>query len=166
MFGLGIRLIAGLVLAVVLSQAPEFVQQYRQRLGGAIDALAPIVSAFDALSRDEGLSRAEALARLERNPDTLAVGQTRITADAIERYDALRRQQAELSTAAGFERLVIFGRGLDPTLASRTFEDFRPAVPATVEGAFHAGGGFVLGYGLAAVIARGCTALFRRRRYA
>lgn len=166
MFGLGFRLIAGLLVAVVMSQAPEFVQQYRQRLGGAIDALSPIVAEFDALSRKEGLPREKALEQLRRNPSTLIAGQTEITADAIERYEALKRQQAELSTAGDVERLVVFARGFDPVLASRTYEDFRPAVPVTMEGALHAGGGFVLGYGLAALIARGFSALMRRRRYA
>lgn len=33
--------------AVLFSQAPEFAQQYRQRLGGAIDELTTSIQSFD-----------------------------------------------------------------------------------------------------------------------
>ena len=38
----------GLAGALTLSQAPEFAQQYRQRLGGALDELRRVVADFDA----------------------------------------------------------------------------------------------------------------------
>ena len=41
---LAIAVLAGLIG----SQAPEFAQQYRQRLGGALEELNRIVSEFDA----------------------------------------------------------------------------------------------------------------------
>ena len=38
----------GLLFALLGMQGPEFTQQYRQRLGGALDELKRAVSVFDA----------------------------------------------------------------------------------------------------------------------
>jgi hypothetical protein len=162
--GMVLKLAAGLLLALVLSQFPEFVQQYRQRLGGAVDALRPLVESFDAAAAGEGLSRAAALDRLSANPDGLVVGETRATGDAIFRYETLSRQQAELAAAGEFGRLFIFLKDFDPSIARRAAEDFEPALPATMEGAAHAAAGFVLGYVLVALLAWFGRLLFRRSR--
>ncbi len=51
-----------LFLATLASQVPEYAQQYRQRLGGAVDELTRIIAAFDAdaarlaISRETGSS--------------------------------------------------------------------------------------------------------------
>jgi hypothetical protein len=63
-----IALLAGLIG----SQGPEFAQQYRQRLGGALEELDRIVSEFDAEVRRQNLTPAEGLKRLEDNSDSLA----------------------------------------------------------------------------------------------
>ena len=42
-----VAFVIGLLLGFVLSQTPEFAQQYRQRLGGAVDELQRIVLQFD-----------------------------------------------------------------------------------------------------------------------
>ena len=65
---LAIALLAGLIG----SQGPEFAQQYRQRLGGAIDELNRIVANFDAEAQRENLTPAEGLSRLDQNADPLA----------------------------------------------------------------------------------------------
>ena len=49
-----IALAVALVLGFLLSQAPEFAQQYRQRLGGAVDELARIITQFDEDSARSG----------------------------------------------------------------------------------------------------------------
>jgi hypothetical protein len=65
---LAIALLAGLIG----SQGPEFAQQYRQRLGGALEELNRIASEFDAEVRRQNLTPAEGLKRLEDNSDPLA----------------------------------------------------------------------------------------------
>ena len=46
-----LRLIVGLVFAVALSQFPAFSDQYVQRLGGQVDALAQVAADFDRSAR-------------------------------------------------------------------------------------------------------------------
>ena len=59
-----LRLILGLVFAVALSQFPAFSDQYVQRLGGQVDALAQVAADFDRSARRAKLTRDEALAEL------------------------------------------------------------------------------------------------------
>jgi hypothetical protein len=159
-----VRLASAIVLALALSQFPEFVQQYVQRTGGAVDALEPLVERFDSSAARAGLTRQAALARLERNPDDLVVGQSAATADAIARYEDLRQSYSDLASAGDFKRLLVFAASVDPAIARRTMGDFRPALPVTMEGLAHAGVGLVLGYGLGALIAAIAAALLALRR--
>ena len=57
MFIRTLSLAAGLFGAVVAAQLPELVQQYNQRLGGAIDEVAAIVSRFDYDAASNSLKR-------------------------------------------------------------------------------------------------------------
>ena len=54
-------LAAALLGGVTTSQLPEFAQQYRQRLGGAIDALTQVVEEFRADAAAHGLPAAHFL---------------------------------------------------------------------------------------------------------
>ena len=53
--------LAGLAL---FSQAPEFAQQYRQRIGGAVDELRIVVADFDRDAATSQMTRDEALDEL------------------------------------------------------------------------------------------------------
>ena len=64
----------GLMGAVTASQGPEFAQQYRQRLGGAIDELRRAIARFDADAQAHGETRERAIARLRGNADTWRAG--------------------------------------------------------------------------------------------
>ena len=48
MFTRRLAVAIGLLFALIGAQGPEFSQQYRQRLGGALDELSRIVAEFDA----------------------------------------------------------------------------------------------------------------------
>ena len=48
----------GVLCGALASQAPEFAQQYRQRLGGALDELTAIVAQFDDDARRAEIGRA------------------------------------------------------------------------------------------------------------
>jgi len=134
-----LALAIGLLFALVGVQGPEFAQQYRQRLAGAIDELRREVAEFDAEAAGHALTRDAAVQRLKTNADPLA----RDRGDAAE-ADATRlvRLEDALSTmkdAPSLQRLVTFVRDYDPEVAARTWHDYEPAAPTTVE-AFVVGG--------------------------
>ena len=148
----------GLVGGVVASQGPEFAQQYRQRLGGAIDELRRVVQRFEADAGANGHSREGAVDRLKINPDNLVSRQGDAMRANIERLERLERQRQAFVDAGPFQRLVVLTRDADIDLMRAAYQDFEPAVPATQEGVVAAGAGAVGGWSLTLLIG----ALFRR----
>ncbi len=92
MFARRLALAIAVLAGLIGSQGPEFAQQYRQRLGGALEELNRIVSEFDAEVRGQGLTRAEGLKRLEDNGDPLAREPGQDMTEAIERASRLNEQ--------------------------------------------------------------------------
>lgn len=150
----------GLIGAIAASQLPEFAQQYRQRLGGAIDELRHVVDAFDRDARSGGQTRAEALAKMAASSDDLQRRQSQSIASHIGRLARLESERAELRDAGPFKRLIVFATQSDGELARRALQDYEPAVPTTTEGAIAAGVGFVAGWGVMRLLGR----VFNRRR--
>ena len=148
----------GLVGGVGASQGPEFAQQYRQRLGGAIDELRRVVHRFDGDAVANGHSREGAVDRLRTNPDNLVSRQGDAMRANIERLERLERHRQAFVEAGPFQRLVVTARDGDVDLMRTTYQDFEPAVPATQEGIVAAGVGFLGGWSLTLLIG----ALFRR----
>ena len=92
MFARRLALAIAVLAGLIGSQGPEFAQQYRQRLGGALEELNRIVSEFDAEVRRQNLTRAEGLKRLEDNDDPLARQRGEAMTAAIERARRLNEQ--------------------------------------------------------------------------
>ena len=152
--------VVALTLGFVLSQAPELAQQYRQRLGGAVDELGRIITQFDEDSLRSGHDRSSALRLMENNPERLIRDQAGRMEATIARYNRLREQQEAFRTGGSFVRLVSFVSNFDPPLVEQTLKAYEPAMPVTLEGLLLAGGGFLVGY----FLVRGTTELWRRRR--
>jgi hypothetical protein len=162
------RLIAGvggLGLAVMLSQFPEYAQQYTQRLGGAVDELRVITEDFDRSARAAGLDRAGALQRYDTTTDAFIAGRGAAMGATFERYETLKQTLARIEGAGPVERFQSLPAYLDTDIGQRTLEVYKPAVPVTLEGILYAGGGFILGYLTLSGLWRFLTLPFRRRRY-
>ena len=119
MFLRSLALAVGLLFGGLASQVPEFAQQYRQRLGGALDELSAMVQQFDADAAHEGTDRNGALDRLMSNAEPIARGRGVAMQRAIVRRDRLADQQRKFETAGSFGRLVAFAQDFDPQLAQR-----------------------------------------------
>lgn len=153
--------------AAALSQAPEFAQQYIQRVAGAVDELRDFVEGFDADAGAAGVSREEALQAYAASGEFLSLQGVR-TADTINRFERLDRHLVELRRANEYERTLLIAEQHDLPLLRATAQDYVPAMPLTMAGAIHAGVGFALGWALgivlAALIGGLFSSLFRRRR--
>lgn len=160
------RLIAGtggVALAVVLSQFPEYAQQYTQRLGGAVDELRVITTEFDRAAEAGGLDRQAALERYNASNDDFLAGRGNSMTATFQRYELLSGTLAQIEGAGPVERLQSLPAYLDTDIGRRTLESYRPAVPVTMEGIFYAGGGFILGYLIVSALVRLFALPFRRR---
>lgn len=154
--------------AVALSQAPEFFQQYLQRLGGHLDEARLQLAGFEEVARKSGLSF-QGYIDLLRSQTTAAVADTGARIAEIQtRVEELARAEAALREAGLWERPFVFLRHVDWDIAGRTWEVFKPAVPVTLEGIVYAAVGMIL----ALVLFQGCVcapcrsvaARWRRRR--
>ena len=137
--------IPALLLGLTLSQAPEFAQQYRQRLGGALDELEAIVQRFTADARRQGLEPQAAIGRLETNPDPLARDRGADMRIVVDRRDRLARQMTAFESGGPFARLAELVVDFDPDLAAGAWKAFEPAIPVTLEDAVAAGAGVLAG---------------------
>lgn len=157
-----LTLIGGMCGAAVLSQFPEFTQQYMQRLGGQVDALSVVIQDFDTSARKADMTREAALASMggsvfleNRRSDMRAT---------IERHQKLGDDLTVLTQATPIARVSMPHRLRDQALVRATYDTFRPALPLTIEGAVSAGIGFVGGWAVVAGLFHFLLWPFRRRR--
>ncbi|QPC95721.1 DUF2937 family protein [Mesorhizobium sp. INR15] len=157
-----------LALGIGSSQMPELAQQYRQRLGGAIEELGHVVSEFDRDAVSAGLSRKQALDLHDKAPEPLFQARGRSMRATIVRYENLLRQQNAFSESPPLMQPFVLGYSDETTFAG-TWQDFRPAVPMTNAGLVWAAFGFLFGAGaiylLAAALRWGWRASRLRRRH-
>ena len=154
----------GLLGGLVASQVPEFAQQYRQRLGGAIDELRRVVERFERDAQAVGQSRDGAVGQLSGNADELVRRQGEGMRVTIQRLETLDRQREAMISAGPFERLLVLVQNVDPAIAQAAYRDLEPAIPVTEEGVALAGGGFLAAWGGSLLLFKGLGGLFRRRR--
>lgn len=154
----------GLLFALIGLQAPEFTQQYRQRLGGALDELKRVVAAFDADAAKQSITPVEAIARLEGNPDPLAQSRgVAIEADIVRR-DKLQGALDAMQGAGPVQRIAAMAADFDPQIASDTLQNFEPAAPLTSEALWVGGLALVIGWGGTHLCAYPIRRGWRRRR--
>ena len=148
---------------LVGSQFPDFAQQYRQRLGGALDEMKAVVADFDADARRNQLDRDTALKTYERSDQPFLRDRGTTMTGALARYDRLFRQKVRLEAAPPLMRPVVMLSGPDERVASGAWTDFEPGVPLTPAGLVWAGLGFFL-LGGAVSLVRQLFGVARRRR--
>lgn len=141
----------GIAGAVISSQGPGFTLQYMQNLQGRLDELKPLVQQYDADLAGYGYSRAQAVAECDnatRLLDALCDGYER----TVVRYELLRTHMDELEAASEYVRPLLLVRGRINDVAESTYSQFKPAVPATLDGGVYAGGGFAFFWGAASFL--------------
>ena len=159
-----LSLVGALVLALVLSQFPEYAQQYTQRLGGAVEELRIITAEFDAAAAEAGLSRQAALDRYAAAGDAFIEGRGRSMARTLARHAELSARLERIRGADPVERLALLPDYLDSEIGAQTLDSYQPAVPVTLEGLAYAGAGFLGGYLLVFGLLRLLFLPFGRRR--
>jgi len=155
-------LIGGLAGAGTLSQAPEFSQQYLQRLAGQVDALTQVVMEFDQTALADGMGREEMLQAMAATP--LVAPQAEMWRGTFARHARLSDNLAALRSAGPLERLTMPHRFSDAGVLQGTLADYSPAMPLSTAGAAAAGAGFLGGWALLAAMIGVIGWPFRRRQ--
>jgi hypothetical protein len=130
--------------AVLFSQAPEFMQQYLQRLGGHLDEARRQLAQFEQTARQAGLTLDGLIARTTANADTAVARLGGVMSEAQDRVTALQAAHDALAGSSLWERPFVFVRHVDGAIARATWHAFQPAVPTTVEGLVYAAAGMLV----------------------
>ena len=145
-----VRIIAfglGLLGGITASQGPEFAQQYRQRLGGAIDELRQVIARFDRDAQASGETRESAIARLRSNADDFVTRQGAAMQANVERLGQLETHREAMVQAGPFARVALMVRDGDRDVMEAVYGDFEPALPVTAEGLLSSAAGFIAVWG-------------------
>ncbi|WP_262031073.1 DUF2937 family protein [Microvirga sp. Mcv34] len=151
-----VRIVAfgmGLCGGIVASQGPEFAQQYRQRLGGAIDELQRVIARFDADARASGETLDSAITRLRSNTDSFVTRQGAAMQANVERLNRLEAHRGAMMQAGPFARIALMVRDGDQDVMEAVYRDFEPALPVTEEGVLSSAIGFVMAWGCVLLLA-------------
>ncbi|MGI9353171.1 MAG: DUF2937 family protein [Rhizobiaceae bacterium] len=134
---------------LTLSQAPEFAQQYKQRIGGGITELASVVNQFERDAVNQGLTRQQALEVLAKSGEAFPKSRGRSMERVITRYENLLRQRNALENSSTIMQPVHLIRYPDRQTMSGTLSVFKPGVQLTLSGIMWGLVGGGLGAGLA-----------------
>lgn len=135
-------LLCGVAGALLLSQFPEFFQQYTQRLGGRLDEVTAQVTALERRAAEAGkdLSGYLRVFLLHRDADVRREGLE--LRSLVHRKDKLGESYEALTGADNWWRAGQFAKHVDWEVAQSTMSVYRPAMPVTPESAIYAGAGF------------------------
>jgi len=147
MIGRAVAFVAGLSGAAGVSQFPEYSQQYMQRLGGAVDELSRFMDDFDQDAAALDMSREAALVDLAKGGE-MGSARAETMVETIDRHARLSGDLDEMQNLGPFSRARHAARFTDSELAGRVWENYKPAMPVTFEGAIFAGIGFLGGLAL------------------
>jgi hypothetical protein len=140
--------------AIVLSQAPRFVQEYEQRLGGALQEAHRQLAEHERLAAREGLSLDAFAHRLAASPDRSVAGIGTLFGDQTERVGSLARQARALESAGHLAKPLVLLRRHDRELLAATWAKYRYTL--TLDPGFAAAGallGLVLNSGFWSLLA-------------
>ena len=154
-------LCVGLVCGAGASQAPEFTQQYLQRLGGWVDSYQDRVVRLDLRASQFDMTREHYIAALQASEDP----KVRKEAANIATWPVYLKEYTEMqqmlqSGPSWMQPVRLLQSYYDPAFApivQATLAEFKAAAPITTAGAAFGAGGFVVGWLLTAI----SGALFR-----
>ncbi len=162
MIGRMLTMAMALLGGIFFSQAPEFAQQYRQRIGGALDELRAVITRFDSEASQNGLDRERALGLYSSSTEQFLRSQGQSMRTSFDRFQNLEQQSRELAEASPLAKPFVILRNPDPDLVTSAWSDFSPGIPVTAAGLAWAGIGLVAGWLAAALF--GTVSLRSTRR--
>ncbi len=132
--------------AVFAAQAPEFFQQYLQRLGGHLAEVRRQLAAFESAAQAAGKSWPEFVADTTANADPGLAQLGHAMAATADRAEHLAGAHTAMLEASVWTRPWAFLAHFDAEIAQATAAVYKPAVPTTLESAVYAAVGLALAF--------------------
>lgn len=133
--------------ALVLAQAPLFIQQYTQQLSGHIAELSWQINRISSAAQGSGKTVQQYIEKFATNSDVDIAQQGAMMQALISRYELFQNGFTSLNAASPLTKPFVFIHYLDYDIAKSTYHIFKPGIPMTLEGFTYAFVGLVLGYG-------------------
>lgn len=130
--------------AVLFSQAPEFMQQYLQRLGGHLDEARRHLGQFHRAAQKTGVTLDDLISKTASNADPSVAKLSGVMTESVTRVENLQAAHDALIGANLWERPFVFLRYLEADIVRGTWRAFQPAVPTTYEGLAYALAGMLV----------------------
>lgn len=143
--GLADRLSAALG-ALALSQFPQFYGQYMQRLGGHLDEARLMLVQYEKAASLLSLSLDQYIKEHLEAQSEVFVSTGEVILSLVERYESLEKAYQALREASIYNRWVVFLQEVDWQVAAKTWENFVPGMPTTLEGLIYGLSGLLLGW--------------------
>lgn len=164
-------LCVGLTCGAGASQAPEFTQQYLQRLGGWVDSYQDMVTRLDARAAQFDMTREQYIAALQASTDPKVRSEAANIASWPVYLKKFTEMQQMLQDGPSWKRPIrLLQYYNDPAFSpiiKETLADYKMGTQFTGEGAAFAGAGFVAGWlltGIGTALLRAPINIIRRRR--
>ncbi len=152
--------------ALLFSQAPEFMQQYLQRLGGHLAEAQRHLAEFQRVAAQSGQTLDHLIATSRQSADVAIAKLGDVMQGASARVAELSSAEVAIRDASPLTRPFEFVRHLDPAIVHDTWSIFLPAVPTTLEGVIYAAVGMVFLLGVYHGLVRYPVARVWQRRQA
>ncbi len=130
--------------ALLFSQAPEFMQQYLQRLGGRLDEALRHLDEVRSVALQSGIAMDSDAQALDKGSQGVAS----LLRLSLQRVENLQSAEISLRTASIMTRPFVFVSHLDWDTAHGVCSVYKPAIPTTLEGLIYAIVGMIFMLGL------------------
>lgn len=134
--------------ALLFSQAPEFFQQYTQRLAGHVAELQRHVDILKQLAKQSGKTLHDYIHKFISNSDPDFSNQGTMMQKMVDRLNDLTLSLQSMQTASVWSRPWEFVTHLQEDIAYGTMVHFKAGLPLTLEGACYAFIGMLVGFGI------------------
>lgn len=138
--------------AFLFSQAPAFLQQYSQRLGGHLTELNHQIGELHRLALRSGKTLPEYIHKFTSSGDVDFSQQGTLMLNMLERYRNLSDAYLNLTQASAWMRPAQFIRHMQWDVVNGTMVDFQPGLTLTPEGIIYALIGMLTGYSFYALL--------------
>lgn len=133
--------------ALILMQAPEFMQQYQQVLAGQVAELEYQVGLVEQVAAKSGKTMQVYIEKFLESGDADFVEQGKLIEGMIKRCTKMKEALTSLQVAKWWSKPFRFVATLQPPVAKTAYTHFQPGLALSWEGGLFALIGVILGYG-------------------
>jgi len=149
------------IFAMLFIQFPQFIVQYKQRLGGHVDELTAIIQQYKEVAALNGKSIKEYIYLFLNSGISEFVSTGKIMNSNLQRLDYLSNALNDLMSSSGFSQFFTFIRTVDYPIFKGTLSNFTPGIAFNFETLVYLFTGAITGFVIFLLIKKIIYIIFR-----